>query len=318
MWTFKASALRNRCLALGMGSEWLETTALWLGWANGRLSEWQSGGCDLEEPGDSDPDPTLAWLSTLGAPRMSVSVYRAAIHATYGPYEDLEHVLHLRAKSGITQDTTETGLLALAARIGAAWSAFWDDTTVYDGLLSGSATKSLFSSVLAYDKITMSYLTYPGDWFDEAHTKVNPPVTVTPSTEWTFSSPLAGTNTTEAVLPFEVALCLTLLTDTAGRRTRGRLYLGGLTSTMLANPTHAAVEQGFFNRYPEAVGHRFGVKVIDGIHVDEAATAEVNIVSRIGGSARGVGGVKVGAVPDSQRRRRWHMPENSQLVWGSA
>jgi hypothetical protein len=317
-WYFKLSALRNRCIALGIGADWLETVGLIVAWANGKLSDWQSGGCDLEDPGHSDPDPTLVWFSTLGAPRMSVNVYRAAIHATYGPFEDLEHVFHLRAKSGVTQDTTESGLQALAARVGDAWSTFWNDTTVYDSLLSGTATKACFTSALAYDKIDMSYLTYPGDWLDEATKKVNPPVTVTPTTTWTFSSPLPGTNTTEYCLPFEVALCLTLLTDTAGRRTRGRVYLGGLTHTFLNSPSGGASTQGFFNRYPEAIGHRFGVDFVDGLHNDTAAQAELNIVSRIGGSSRGVGGVKAGHVPDSQRRRRWHMPENPALVWGSA
>lgn len=240
---------------------------------------------------------------------MSVSVYRAAVHATMGSYEDLEHVLHFRPKGGVTPDTSEAGCLALAARIGAAWALWWNDTTDYSG--SGTtATKVFFSPQLTYDKIVMSYLTYPGGG--------DPPETVTPSAEWSFGTPLVGAASSAKTLPAEVACCLTLLTDTPGGRTRGRMYLGGLTTSFLDPDETAAVAGLFQTQIVGAVAHRFGVKVVDGIHVDDEAEAELHVVSRVGGSSRGVGGIRVGAVPDSQRRRRWHQPENPQLAWGTA
>jgi hypothetical protein len=292
-----------------MGSEWAETVALILAWANGRLASWQSGGCDLKDPDDPDPDPTLAYVSPLGAPGMTVSVYRAAVHATYGSFEDLEHVLHLRPKGGITPDTSAAGCLALAARIGAAWSAWWNDTTA-GAYTSTLATKTFFNPSLAYDQINISYLTYPGGG--------DPPETVTPTQQWSFSAPLAGTSTNQYPLPAEVACALTFLTDTAGPTTRGRMYLGGLTADWMDNAGGPEIAGLFVGFLPRLMGYRFGAKVIDGLHTDEAAQAEIHVVSRKNGSSRGVGGVRVGSVPDSQRRRRWHQPENPVLVWGSA
>ena len=303
-----------------MGSQW-ETLALLLFWANDRLSAWTSTSPICEEtPEDPDPDPTLLYLSPLGDPSMSVTVYRAAVHATVGSYEDLEHVLHLRAKTGVTQDQSETGLQALAARIGVAWAAWWaDQQNTVGGVLNNQRTDTMFHPMLTYDHITMSCLTYPGGWLSEENKVVNPPVTVTPSTQWNFATPLVGGSTGDKALPSEVALCLTLLTDTAGKRTRGRVYLGGLGATVMAPADSDGSIAGLFNfSYVKTVAKRFGVDIIDGLHNDEAAQAEVNVVSRIGGSSRGVGGIRVGQVPDSQRRRRWHQPENAYLAWGTA
>jgi hypothetical protein len=303
-----------------MGSEWLETVALFISWANDKLADWQSGGCDLEDPDDSDPDPTLVYVSPLGASGMAVTVYRAAVHATVGSYEDLEHVLHLRAKSGVTQDQSEAGLQALAARIAVAWAAWWNDQqNTVAGVLNNQATRYMFHPMLTYDHITMSCLTYPGGWKDEAAKVVNPPETVTPSTQYNFPTPLVGGSTGDKALPSEVALCLTLLTDQVGKRTRGRVYLGGLGATVMAPASSDGSIAGLFDfGNVKTVAKRFGVDIIDGLHTDSAATAEVNIVSRIGGTSRGVGGVRVGQVPDSQRRRRWHQPENAFLAWGTA
>lgn len=309
VWTFKASSLRIRLIALGADESGLETVAGIVAQALKYLNRWtRSQQCD-PDPDDPDPDPRMAYLAPdLGA-GLSVSVYRAAVHATVGTYEDLEHVLHLRPKGGITPDTDETGCLALAARIAVAWAAWWNSTVDYDN--SGTQpTKLFFSQHLTYDKITMSYLTFPGG--------NDPPDTVTPSCVYNFPSPLVGTNGTAVTLPLEVALCLTLLTDTTGPTTRGRTYLGGLGTGVLDPAAGAAIAGLFSPPLVHAIGHRFGLSVVDGIHNDAAAQGELHVVSRKNGSSRGVGGIRVGQVPDSQRRRRWHQPENPSLVWGTA
>lgn len=307
---FKASDLRARLLGLGAHSELVETLAGLLNQANTRLRSWTDQTCAAELDDPNDPDPRLLWVAGDYGGTVSVDVYRVTVHAALGPVEDLSHVFHLRPKSGVTQDTTAAGCAGLAARVGAAWTNWWNDTTVWYS--QSVATKSLFASELSYDKIQVSYLTYPGGG-------VKPTVN-TPTVTWNFSTPLAGTaSTSELSLPLEVACCVTLLTDQTGRRTRGRFYLGGLSANAWMQAETTAANFGLFNsNTPNAVAKRFGLLVIDGIHTDASAQAEFNVVSREGGSARGVGGVKVGVVPDSQRRRRRHQNENKTLVWGTA
>jgi hypothetical protein len=119
-------------------------------------------------------------------------------------------------------------------------------------------------------------------------------------------------------LPNEVACCLTLLTDTPGKSTRGRVYLGGLSAQFMDTGYVGSTAGLFVGSLVHEVAARFGNHVINGLHNDSDAQAEVNIVSRVHGSSRGVGGVRVGIVPDSQRRRRRSQPENKYLAWGTA
>lgn len=309
-WVFRVSELRNRLLALGAGTSLVETAAQVLAYANQFLARWAEDCTGELDP--EDPDPRLLWVAhNLEEGPMSVSVYQAVVHAANGSAEDLSHVLHLRPKSGVTPDTSAAGCLALAARIGAAWSAWWADTTTYFGI--AGPTSLVFVPYLSYDRITVSYLTYPGGGGD---TDV-----VQGGTTWNFTTPLAGTATMTAKksLPLEVACCLSFLTDINTPSTRGRMYLGGLHSdvwmaTAATEPTYGLFAFDIAKRTAQS----FGDKVIDGLHNDSAAQAEINVVSRKNGSSRGVGGIKIGQVPDSQRRRRWHQAENKTLVWGTA
>ena len=306
-WVFKVSELRNRLLALGVGSSGLETALGVLDKANQYLRRF--GGSCSGELDPNDPDPPVLYLAPdLGAPSVAVSVFRVSVHAALGSVEELQHVLHLRQKSGVTADTSTAGCNALAARVGAAWSTYWTATTGP----AGSATSEYFHNQLSYDKILVSYVEYPG-----GNAKPN---VITPTTQWNFSTPLAGTAADQMkwALPNEVALCLTLLTDQPGRRTRGRVYLGGLSMGIIAQDQSAAGAGLFHATKVHDIAERFGTHIIDGIHNDSAAEAEVNIVSRAGGSSRGVGGIRVGVVPDSQRRRRRNQNENKVLAWGTA
>ena len=309
-WVFKASELRNRLLALGAGASAVETLAQVLAYANSLSGRWNDQTCEAELDDPDDPDPRILWIAPDLESSVSVDAYRVVVHAALGTVEDLSHVFHLRPKSGVTQDTSAAGLAALAARVGAAWTAWWNDTTVTAG--TSTSTKTFFSPALSYDKILVSYLTYPGG--------TAKPVTNTPTVTWNFSTPLAGTAPgTNVSLPNEVACCVTLLTDTSGKRTRGRFYLGGMDGSQWMYAQSLSSNQGMFQASPpQCVAGRFGVKVIDAVHLDATAQAEFNVLSRVGGSARGVGGIKVGLVPDSQRRRRFHQNENKSLVWGTA
>ena len=308
-WVFKLSELQARLLALGVGSSLIETAAQIIGYANTLLARWNAGTCAAEVDDPEDPDPRLLYVAPEIGGSVSVDCYRTIVHATLGPAEDLAHVFHLVPKGGVTQDSSSAGLSALAARVGAAWTDWWNDTTSSNGL--SGATKANFVTQLAYDKITITYVSYPG-----SNAKPTP---LSGTTQWNFSTPLAGTSTTNTMsLPNEVACCVTLLTDTSGRRTRGRFYLGGLDPVAWMDAFTTPANYGLFKTSTaRGVAGRFGTLVVGGLHDDATAQAELNVVSRVGGSARGVGGIKVGVVPDSQRRRRWHQQENKTLVWGT-
>ena len=309
-WVFKTSELRNRLLGLGAHSSLVETLAGLLDQANTRLRSWTDQTCAAELDDPNEPDPRLLWIAGDYGAAVSVDVYRAVVHAANGPAEDLAHVFHLRPKGGVTPDTSAAGCAALAARIGAAWSAWWSDTTSNNGY--SAVTSGAFAPGLSYDRIIVSWVTYPGGG-------VKPTVN-TGGVTWSFSSPLVGSGpTSNNSLPLEVAACVTLLTDTTGKRTRGRFYLGGLEGQQWMNIQGNDTSYGTFKQATaRGIAGRFGTKVIDGIHNDALAQAEFNVVSRQGGSSRGIGGIKMGIVPDSQRRRRRHQQENKFLVWGTA
>lgn len=308
-WVFRVSELRNRLLALGAGASAVETALQVLAYANRFLSRWADT-CSGELDPD-DPDPRLLWVAPeLEGGQLSVSVYQAVVHAANGPSEDLSHILHLRPKGGVTPDTTGAGCLALAERVGAAFDAwFADNASTY----LGGPVSDQFVRYLSYDRITVSYLTFPGG-------SVKPEV-VTGGHTWNWAAPLIGTGpfSAQPTLPLEVACCLSFLTDLNTPSTRGRVYLGGLHLGGWMDDAGTAAAYGLFDfNCAKKIADAFGRKIVDGLHNDTLAQAELNVVSRKNGSARGIGGIKVGVVPDSQRRRRWHQAENKFLAWGSA
>jgi hypothetical protein len=110
-------------------------------------------------------------------------------------------------------------------------------------------------------------------------------------------------------LPYEVAMALTLNTDTRGPSTRGRVYLGGLTADLLS-------AHGLFDTSGALdIGSLFGGDIVKATH--DNTTWRMNIVSRRYARGREVQGVSVGAVPDSQRRRRNKLQEAYAQAWGT-
>lgn len=115
---------------------------------------------------------------------------------------------------------------------------------------------------------------------------------------------------TDPALPYEVAMAITHTTGLRGPRNRGRVFLGGLTSGLIA-------PGGMFQaQWVEAIGNAWGVRMVNGLNTDTGN--RLHVVSRAYASSVGVNGVSVGHVPDSQRRRRRSQLEAAKSVWTPA
>ena len=298
MWLFKLSDLQTRLLALASGSESVDTLASTISTAYSKVNRWSqhSQFCEKQDDGE---DPWLTWVSPLGG-MLSLQLVRAQISGTIGGIETFSHVMHLRSKAGFAGAVDEAEMANTATRVKTAFQAWWDDTT--NVFSTTAATKSFWRTGVIYSSVTCSAVTYDGT--------AKPVVDV--GGQVSQFSGAAGTESTVGNLPYEVAICLTLRTDTAGRTTRGRIYLPPPTMQVINNDATGT----FTANTVKAIAGRFGSKVIDGVHTDSACHFEFQVFSRKNTTSRGIGGVAVGIVPDSQRSRRRSQVESKTVVWG--
>jgi len=107
-------------------------------------------------------------------------------------------------------------------------------------------------------------------------------------------------------LPFEVALALTLNTDKRGASGRGRIYLPSLGTTAMAAG----------GRFNPIICNLMGAFIGAWFHsVTLAHTYKPLVVSRRRIVLNEVKSITVGAVPDSQRRRRRSQVEANTVAW---
>jgi len=158
-----------------------------------------------------------------------------------------------------------------------------------------------FPTALQYKEVRASALT-----------QVNPgedPEWPLPTQVSPFAANTGGT-ASDITLPYEVACCLTLNTNTRGTsRFRGRTYLGPFSAGMMGS------NGNFDPTKVNALATAFGTDVI--ASVEASTDYELHVISQKYGTSAKVTGVKVGQVPDSQRRRRRDRVENYYQAWGS-
>lgn len=308
VWKFKLSALQARAVALGANSDLVETVLTAMAWADHLVQQWAppTTVCEVEGT-ESDPDPTIAWVSPVRESMANIQMVQAQVQATLGQYERLSHVFHLAKKGSYAGASDAAMLQTMADKIKTAFVTWL--ASVENVASDATATSARFTSALTYSSVTCSLVTYHDD--DKPYGDNKPDIDIGGQVS-AFTTGNVGTGSGSA-LPYEVAMCLTLKTDTPGKSTRGRLYLGGFASSVLA-----ANNQGVFTTVDaRTVAGRFGTSVINAIHTDSAAGYEFNVLSRKHATARGIGGIAVGVVPDSQRRRRFSIPENRYVAWGT-
>lgn len=111
-------------------------------------------------------------------------------------------------------------------------------------------------------------------------------------------------------LPYEVSMAVTLQTDTRGPRGRGRMYLP---------PFATALVQAGGGKFGDADINAIGGALGTFLAAHTTATTHVPVVvSRRALQLHEVTSLRIGHVPDSQRRRRNKVPEAPLTVWTKA
>jgi hypothetical protein len=227
----------------------------------------------------------------------TVSLYRATVHAKYGTTEEAANVLHYRQASGWSWDP-DTGVadaLALGAKLRDQWQAFLGSIAVAP---SQTVSSALLGIGLLYDEVRVAIVEYEGY---PKGTKPSKPVYQTDTQYVPFTDGLhsGGGN---PVLPNEVALCLSLGTGVRGPAHRGRSYLGPLAQSAMG-------DNGVFDTTMiRKVAAAWADCMVSGMAAG-TPSYELVVASHRLGTANAVTEVRVGEVPDSQRRRRRSQPE---------
>lgn len=317
-WFFNLSDLVARFTELGYTWDTGGDLESVLGFLYGKLQSWAGNVQHAKIPSGKLPDdPKLYYVNLQGAKvGMSLNTVRATVHAKLGTVEELDHVFHFAASSTGGVPANAGDLATLAGNIATAWH-HWLVTSV-----DGHTPSDWFHPALVYDEVRASVVSYQ----QMATPAPRPnPVTVIPTVYAAMPSGSAGTAHIGGVqaLPFEVALCVTLLTNARGRSNKGRTYLGGLDIGTLG------LADGLFSAPAvQNIAKAFGTNFVG--YMTTTYSQDLQVVSarshdgnRAGNawsapSSRGVGGVRVGVVPDSQRRRRRSQQELYTVQWGTA
>jgi hypothetical protein len=281
------------------GSEWAEPPAVYL------FSEDQAMARQMGQFTADGLRQLLRRLGVLfvdgsGSWWMPVRFIRAQIHAQLGGSEELIHSICLRAKDD-SADVDEGTLATVAGDLGDCIHR-WFTSNAY--LQSSRPVSSLFWDGLHYDEVRCSYMEQTqGTNKDGSGGNLE---TLTPTVRRAI--PAGAVGGTAYPLPLEVALALTVTTDKIGPSVRGRTYLGGLCTSVMANDAR-------FGPDVHDIGTAWGQEVIYWLH--QNGNWAYNVFSSRHASAREAQGVYVGLVPDSQRRRRKSQDENRTLAWGT-
>lgn len=280
--------------------------------------------------------PGILWLvpdapgTYVDGSGMSLTVVRCGVHAKLGTLEELIHQFHLiGVRNGATVPSDAAGLIALGEDLAGIWHTFF---TTAVGIQNQTEPPSyFFAPELVYDELRLSVVEYLQVTSPTAP-RPNPVVHI-PTQYVAIPSGTVGTSAAPA-LPYEVACCVTHLTNARGRSNKGRVYFGGLSTTCLTTTGglfYSVAEQINLPGYlGQAYGENWIQAVTSGTDYDLQVVSSRSHVGNQGPKnpngegawaapgSKGIGGVKIGAVPDAQRRRRRNQLEQYVLEWGTA
>lgn len=222
---------------------------------------------------------------------------RTTIVGNIGTDEQVAHVLQWRTAPAPDVDQDVAAVRLFAEQVRGAWTSFLASET----LPNNGPISAIMPTSLRYTEVRAAYLeqTAPGA----------KPRYLVPTQYATFGPNIGGTSSAGSALPYEVALCMSLNSNERGPRNRGRTYLGPLHVNLMGAEGNFAADQVF------QVGAAFGAKVVGALNANSGC--DLHIVSHKYATSIPVQGVRVGIVPDSQRRRRRSRPENYSQAWGT-
>jgi hypothetical protein len=216
-------------------------------------------------------------------PGVPPNTIRANIRASLAGAEEMVHTLHFERVNTATTD--QPTLQAIANKIVEEWTE-----VIFVGTTGSTSLANVLKSTVVYTTVDVYALSAAGLAEEQAQA--------------TFGTTAKGIGTSSA-LPPEVALTVSLRTGLPGRRMRGRLYLGGFTTSALGDTGIAttAVQQ----QVAQAL-QRFGtdMKMQTATSVD---TLNWVVLSRAATATTAITQVRVGSLFDVQRRRQHSLSE---------
>jgi hypothetical protein len=296
VWTYSVQQLLNRLTVTGAGQA---STAL----VNRYLSRLKG----LKLP----PFHTLSWTNPgpghVFNEEYSMRWFRITVHGKVNGIEEVAHTFTARTQPAPDVDQSVAAVQTLANQIRDKWVAFLDDVVEGQGT---SKVRDMLTADLTYDEVRVAYLEQmaPGVNAKGEHDPAKRPAYIVPTQYALFSGTTGKCNSVSPPLPYEVAMACTLNTNVRGPSYRGRVYLGGFTSFWLG--AHGL----WFGQPTFSLARSLGTKFIDGVNTGTGA--QFQIVSRTHLHAAPVQGVRIGSVPDSQRRRRRSQLEAPAQAWG--
>lgn len=231
------------------------------------------------------------------APDMAIKVIRTTIHAKLGAAEEIAHVLHWRSSPTPDVDQDMAAVKTFADQVRDHWVAFLNASGPVG---SGTQLRAHIASDVQYNEVRAAFL--------EITPGVRPRYLI--PTQYSTFTGATGNCSGVNPLPYEVAMCLSLNTHLRGARYRGRTYLGGLVQAELSS-------NGLFGSPNTlAFGKAFYDQMVTAMTTDTGN--DLHVLSAKFGESWPVSGVRVGVVPDSQRRRRKKQLEAYALAGGTA
>jgi hypothetical protein len=234
---------------------------------------------------------------------VSVPLFRATVHGKLLGGEETANVLHLLDLGAPGYARDAAGALAVGTAVRDAWNAF------LTGAGGHPAGAGFYSSSVTWDEVRVAPITVTSP-APIVSGKPKPVHFDTPTQYVPWGSVKSGTGGTS--LPYEVACALSLGTGVRGRSSRGRTYLGPISAgTIAATPNEGlfdpavtlAIAQGWWANVAVALAATPGLQLV--------------VLSVKNATVLAVSNVRVGQVPDSQRRRRRSLPEAYQLAGGA-
>jgi hypothetical protein len=229
------------------------------------------------------------------------------INAKLGDVETMSHTLNFRTAPAPDVDQAEQDIATFAGQVRDIWQT-WFKT--YSGA-HGGPMAALVGNHVTYTDVTAAYLEQNAPAEISLHPSRKTagqvkefsyprPTYLVPTQFATFAPGCTGTDTGPK-LPYEVAMCASFTTGLRGPRNRGRLYFGGLPQSVMGSDGSFAT--GVPTNVADLTAHLVNL-------LNTGTGARLHVVSRTYATSVGVNGVTVGAIPDSQRRRRRSLKEN--------
>lgn len=248
---------------------------------------------------------TWGWRTPASAPNLDIGVRKmrwihAEIIGKMGS-EQVAHTLNFRTNpADVQQDAA--AIATFAGQIRDEWVTF------LAAGVNGNPMKKYLSADLAYTEVRAAYLEQTTAATVTTHKSLKTgrdvkdfhyprPAVLVPTQFANFTVGNTGSDTPTTRLPWEVAMCLSLTTGLRGSRNNGRFYLGPLDGAVM----NAAPGGLFTPLTAQGIGTAFAAFLR---RLNTNTGNRVHVLSKSYATSVGVTGVRVGIVPDAQRRRR--------------